>query len=70
MEPTLLIELRFKGRKRDIYEDDPIETTNLYFEHPKIVKKLKIRITEIIKNGRTIRGISQDYVRSNWEQLT
>ncbi|ALJ06859.1 hypothetical protein APS56_15040 [Pseudalgibacter alginicilyticus] len=51
-------------------DDDPSETTNLYFEHPEIVEKLTQRITEIIKNGRTTPGAPQDYVKGDWEQLT
>lgn len=51
-------------------EEDPGETTNLYFEHPEIVTTLTKRITEIIKNGRTTPGLPQDYIKDNWEQLT
>jgi hypothetical protein len=32
--------------------DDPGETTNLYFEHPEIVKGLKSRLEEFQRSGR------------------
>jgi len=50
--------------------DDPSETTNLYFKHPKIVKKLTQKISEIITEGRSTPGEQQDYVKGEWEQLT
>lgn len=50
--------------------EDPSETKNLYFEYPEIVARLKQKITEIIKNGRSTPGIPQDFVKGNWEQLT
>ena len=49
---------------------DPSETTNLYFEHPEIVKKLSQQLTKIIKDGRSTPGTPQDYVKGNWKQLT
>ncbi len=49
---------------------DPGETTNLFFEHPKIVERLTQRITEIIENGRSTPGTPQEYVKENWAQLT
>jgi hypothetical protein len=33
--------------------NDPGETTNLYFEHPDIVKALKTQLEEFKKNGRS-----------------
>ncbi len=51
-------------------EEDPGETTNLYFEHPEIVKKLTLKITEIVKNGRSTSGKPQNYIKENWNQLT
>lgn len=51
-------------------EDDPGETTNLYFEYPSIVDRLKLRITEIVENGRSTPGAPQDFVKENWNQLT
>jgi len=51
-------------------EEDPEETTNLYFEHPEIVKKLTQEITKIVETGRSTPGETQDYVKENWEQLT
>ncbi|WP_339884895.1 arylsulfatase [Polaribacter vadi] len=51
-------------------DTDPGETTNLYFDHPEIVKKLKKKITSIIQNGRSTEGKSQPYVNENWAQLT
>lgn len=51
-------------------ENDPGETTNLYFEQPEIVNRLKSKITDIIKNGRSTKGIPQPYIKDNWEQLT
>ena len=51
-------------------ENDPEETTNLFFEQPKVVAKLVEKITQIIKNGRSTDGLSQPFVKDNWEQLT
>lgn len=51
-------------------EEDPAETTNLYFKHPKVVKKLTEMITEIIKNGRSTNGEPRPYIKDNWSQLT
>ncbi|TRX59225.1 sulfatase-like hydrolase/transferase [Fulvivirga sp. M361] len=51
-------------------EDDPGETTNLYFQHPGIVDRLKVRITEIVENGRSTPGVPQGFVKENWNQLT
>ena len=34
-------------------ETDPGETTNLYFEHPEIVKELKTRLDEFVSSGRS-----------------
>tara|TARA_R110000868_G_scaffold411085_1_gene701749 strand:- start:2471 stop:4075 length:1605 start_codon:yes stop_codon:yes gene_type:complete len=48
-------------------EIDPGETTNLYFEQPKVVKSLTKKITKIIEEGRTTPGTPQSYVRENWE---
>ncbi len=50
--------------------NDPGETTNLYLEQPDIVEKLTQRITEIIINGRSTSGATQDYVKEDWKQLT
>jgi len=54
----------------DNIEEDPGETTNLYFEHPEIVKKLTQEITKIIKEGRSRPGTPQNYVKGNWNQIT
>lgn len=51
-------------------EKDPGETTNLYFEHPEVVNRLKEKITNIIQNGRSTDGEPQPFVKENWEQLT
>lgn len=51
-------------------EEDPSETTNLYFEHPEIVDRLTQEITKIIKEGRSTPGAPQPYVKENWNQLT
>ncbi|GAF02012.1 sulfatase-like hydrolase/transferase [Saccharicrinis fermentans] len=50
-------------------ENDPGETTNLYFQYPDVVKKLKQRITEIIKEGRSTEGEPQQFVKENWSQI-
>lgn len=50
-------------------EIDPEETNNLYFKHPKIVNRLERKITNIIKNGRSTPGKSQDFIRTNWPQV-
>jgi arylsulfatase A len=51
-------------------DTDPGETTNLYFEQPEIVEKLKNKITDIIQNGRSTEGESQPFVKENWKQVT
>ncbi len=51
-------------------EEDPGETTNLYFEHPEIVEKLKQEITGIVKEGRTTPGKPQPFVKDDWTQVT
>lgn len=51
-------------------EEDPGETTNLYFDHLDIVRKLIKNITNIIETGRTTPGLGQKYEKDNWEQLT
>lgn len=51
-------------------EVDPGETTNLYFEHPKVVNRLQRKITAIISKGRSTPGKAQDFVKTNWDQLT
>jgi arylsulfatase A len=51
-------------------EEDPGETTNLYFEHPEIVERLTKEITMIIENGRSTPGTPQPFVKDNWPQLT
>jgi arylsulfatase A len=51
-------------------EADPGETTNLYFEHPKVVNRLQRKITSIISKGRSTPGKAQDFVKTNWDQLT
>ncbi|WP_347840842.1 arylsulfatase [uncultured Draconibacterium sp.] len=50
-------------------ENDPGETTNLYFEHPEIVESLTAEITEIIETGRSTDGAPQSFVKDNWEQV-
>lgn len=51
-------------------EEDPGETVNLYFEHPEIVEQLTGEITRIVKDGRSTPGTPQDYVKTNWAQIT
>ncbi|MEQ9287615.1 MAG: arylsulfatase [Cyclobacteriaceae bacterium] len=51
-------------------EEDPGETTNLYFEHPDVVGQLKSKITSVIENGRSTPGEPQDFVKGKWDQLT
>jgi arylsulfatase A len=51
-------------------EEDPGETTNLYFKHPEIVERLTKEITMIIENGRSTPGTPQPYAKENWPQLT
>ncbi len=51
-------------------ENDPGETTNLYFEQPEVVARLSEKITQIIKNGRSTNGEPQSFVKDDWEQLT
>ena len=35
-------------------ESDPGETTNLYVEHPEIVKQLKTQLDEFVSSGRGV----------------
>lgn len=51
-------------------DEDPGETNNLYFEHPKLVESMKEEISEIIKTGRSTNGSPQSYVKENWDQVT
>lgn len=51
-------------------DEDPGETTNLYFEHPEIVERLTQKLTKIVKEGRSTPGAPQDYVKGNWKQIT
>jgi arylsulfatase A len=51
-------------------EEDPGETTNLYFEYPEIVERMKAEITKIIENGRSTPGLPQPYVKEDWPQIT
>ncbi|MCY2987850.1 MAG: hypothetical protein NTY19_08320 [Planctomycetota bacterium] len=39
-------------------ERDPNETTNLYSEHPDIVKRLDELLTALRKKGNTARGLA------------
>ena len=49
---------------------DPGETKNIFNDNPEIVAKLKKRITEIIREGRSTPGQPQDFVKTIWPQLT
>ena len=71
LEPRL-IQAKTGEAPYELYnvEDDPGETTNLYFQHPKIVEGLIRKITAIIENGRSTPGAPQNYVKENWKQLT
>ncbi|WP_430933426.1 sulfatase family protein [Saccharicrinis sp. 156] len=51
-------------------ENDPGETTNLFFEHPDVVERLKNKISKIIIEGRSTTGEPQEFVKENWEQVT
>ncbi|WP_343854350.1 arylsulfatase [Algoriphagus jejuensis] len=51
-------------------EADPGETKNLYDQYPEVVKALTAKITEIISNGRSTPGAPQDFIKSDWPQLT
>lgn len=37
-----------------ILADDPGETTNLYFEHPEIVERLRDRLEKFRRTGRSV----------------
>jgi arylsulfatase A len=71
LKPTILepVEGEATYELYDI-ENDPGETNNLYFEHPEVVERLKDKITDIIKNGRSTIGAPQPFVRENWKQVT
>jgi len=49
---------------------DPGESSNLYFEHQDIVRRLEDKITELIVRGRSTPGEPQKYVSEPWEQVT
>ncbi|MDW7691206.1 arylsulfatase [Flammeovirgaceae bacterium SG7u.111] len=51
-------------------ENDPEESTNLYFEHPEVVERMKARISKIIQEGRSTPGAPQEYVKEDWGQVT
>jgi len=70
LEPKLIIPKEGEA-KYELYdiENDPEESTNLYFEHPEIVKALEARITEMITTGRSTDGTPQSYISENWEQI-
>lgn len=71
LKPVIIIPKTGEARY-ELYdmENDPGETTNLYFKHPDIVNHLKEKITHIIKNGRSTEGKPQSYVIDDWPQLT
>lgn len=71
LEPTLIIP-EVNEATYELYdiEKDPEETTNLYFEYPKVVERLTVQLREIIKNGRSTQGPRQDYVKGGWEKFT
>ncbi|MBT9188779.1 sulfatase family protein [Zobellia russellii] len=48
-------------------EEDPGETTNLYFKNPDVVKRLTQKIAKIIEEGRTTTGTPQSYVKEGWD---
>ncbi len=68
LEPTF-IEPKEGEALYELYniEEDPGETTNLYFKHSDIVKRLTQKMTEIIVDGRTTSGTPQAYIKENWE---
>ena len=72
MGPQAVIEPKAGEPPYELYniEVDPGETNNVYTAHPEIVEKLKKRITEIIAEGRSTPGKSQEFVKSNWPQVT
>ena len=55
----LLVEFKLTEKAPDapgqLYnlEKDPGETNNLYFEHPEVVKELKVQLDEFVKSGRS-----------------
>ena len=50
--------------------DDPSEKRNVAELHPEIVKKLKEKVTDIVCNGRTTLGESQQNDTGYWNHLT
>ena len=70
LAPVLIIPAEGEA-KYELYdiENDPSESTNLYFEHPEIVKELEAKMAEIITSGRSTAGAPQDYIKENWEQI-
>ncbi|MDB2385342.1 arylsulfatase [Polaribacter sp.] len=70
LEPKF-VEVKEGDAPYELYniKNDPSETTNLYFENPEIVKRLKEKITKIVKEGRSTKGKPQDFVKKNWPQI-
>ena len=51
-------------------KDDPIESKNVYREHPEIVKELKQLLQKYIREGRSTPGSNQTNDAVNkWEQI-
>ena len=51
-------------------DDDPFETTNVYWEHPEIVKQLKALCLEQIERGRSTPGsVQANDPDGKWIQL-
>ena len=51
-------------------QEDPSETTNVYLEHPEIVKELKALLKKYIKEGRSTPGkVQANDATRKWEQI-
>ena len=57
---------------RELYNlaSDPGEETNLIDSHPEIAERLEKDITDIVLNGRTTPGKSQNNDTGHWKDLT
>src|SRR5581483_2382145 len=51
-------------------KDDPKETTNLYAQHPEIVRRLGLLLKGYVMNGRSTPGAAQTNTGgTHWKQL-
>ncbi|NNE01317.1 MAG: arylsulfatase [Pirellulaceae bacterium] len=59
-------------QKMELYDvvADPSEEVNVLADHPQVAKSLTLRISEIVRNGRTTTGVPQKNDTPWWDSLT